>query len=118
MNKIIKRKLVGAIICLVIGIICLIYLAVNHEKINEELLSYISGFSTGIISIGIITVIKYIRIMKNEKMSKKIENANNDERLKLINSEAMAISFRISVLMEAIASIICAICRKWKLQSI
>ena len=115
MNKIIKRKLIGAIICFVVGISCIVYLAINHENISEELLSYISGFATGIISIAIITVIKYTRIMKNEQMSKKIENANNDERLKVINSDSMAISFRISVLFEALTSIICAICGKMEI---
>ena len=115
MNKIIKRKLIGSIICFILGISCLIFLAISHEKISEELLSYISGFSTGIITIGIITLIKYTRVMKNEKMSKKLENANNDERLKVINNESMAISFRISVLFEAITSIICALCGKMEL---
>ena len=112
MNKIIKRKLIGSAICFGLGIACLIFLAFNFQKINEELLSYLSGFSTGIIVVGIITVIKYIRVMKNEKMSKELENVNNDERLKVINNEAMAISFRISVLAEAVISIICAVNNK------
>ena len=72
---IIKRKLIGAIICFIIGIMGLIFLAVSSEIINEELLSYMSGFSSGIIVIGIITLIKYTRIMKNEQMSKKIERS-------------------------------------------
>lgn len=112
MNKIIKRKLIGSIICFILGIMGLIFLAVSYEIINEALLSYMSGFSSGIIVIGIITLIKYTRIMKNEQMSKKIENANNDERLKVINNAAMAISFRISVIVEAVISIICAVCNK------
>ena len=115
MNKIIKRKLIGAGICLVLGIISLIILAINYKIINEELLSYLSGFSTGIIAVGIITLIKYTRVMKNERMSKKIENANNDERLKVINNESMAISFRISVLVEAVVSIICALYNKMQI---
>lgn len=108
MNKIIKRKLIGAAICLTLGIISLIILAINYKIISEELLSYLSGFSSGIIVIGIVTLIKYTRIMKNQEMTKKIENANNDERLKVINNESMAISFRISIIIEAVISMICA----------
>ena len=112
MNKIIKRKLIGSVICFVIGIACLIFLAVSYEKISEELLSYLSGFSSAIITVGIITLIKYTRLMKNENLSKKLENANNDERLKVINNASMAIAFRISVIVEAVISIICAVCSK------
>lgn len=115
MNKIIKRKLIKAAICLVLGIISLIILAINYKIISEELLSYLSGFSSGIIVIGVITLIKYTRIMKNQEMTKKIENANNDERLKVINHESMAISFRISLIIEAVISIICAIYNKMEI---
>lgn len=115
MNKIIKRKLIGGAICFVLGIACLIFLAVSSERISEELLSYMTGFSSGIIFIGIITLIKYTRVMKNEKISKALENANNDERLKVINNESMAISFRISVIVEAVISMICAIYNKMEI---
>ena len=115
MNKIIKRKLIRAVICFVLGIACLIFLAFNFEKIDENLLSYLSGCSTGIITVGIITLIKYTRVMKNEKMRKELENANNDERLKINNNESMAITFRISVLLEAIISIICAVNNKMEI---
>lgn len=115
MNKIIKRKLIRTIICFALGIACLIFIAFNFEKIDENLLSYLSGCSTGIITVGIITLIKYTRVMKNERMRKKLENANNDERLKINNNESMAITFRISVLLEAIISIICAVNNKMEI---
>ena len=116
MNKIIKRKLIRTIICFALGgIACLIFIAFNFEKIDENLLSYLSGCSTGIITVGIITLIKYTRVMKNERMRKELENANNDERLKINNNESMAITFRISVLLEAIISIICAVNNKMEI---
>jgi len=115
MNKIIKRKLIGAAICLALGIISLIILAINYKIISEELLSYLSGFSSGIIVIGIVTLIKYTRIMKNQEMTKKIENTNNDERLRIINNESMAISFRISIITEAVISMICAAYNKMEI---
>ena len=115
MNKMIKRKLIGAIICCIIGIACLIILIANSAKFSEELEGYMSGFSSGIIIVGIAILIKYTRAMKNEKMSKKLENVNNDERLKVIINESMPISFRISVIVEALISIICAICNKMEI---
>ena len=115
MNKIIKRKLIRTIICFALGIACLIFIAFNFEKIDENLLSYLSGCSTVIITVGIITLIKYTRVMKNERMRKELENANNDERLKINNNESMAITFRISVLLEAIISIICAVNNKMEI---
>jgi len=115
MNKIIKRKLIRTIICFALGIACLIFIAFNFEKIDENLLSYLSGCSTGIITVGIITLIKYTRVMKNERMRKELENANNDERLKINNNESMAITFRISVFLEAIISIICAVNNKMEI---
>ena len=115
MNKIIKRKLIGAAICLVLGIISLIILAINYKIISEELLSYVSGFSSAIITVGLITLIKYTRIMKNQEMTKKIENTNNDERLRIINNESMAISFRISIITEAVISMICAAYNKMEI---
>ena len=103
MNKIIKRKLIRTIICFALGIACLIFIAFNFEKIDENLLSYLSGCSTGIITVGIITLIKYTRVMKNERMRKELENANNDERLKINNNESMAITFRIIIWISVIA---------------
>ena len=53
--------------------------------------------------------------MKNQEMIKKLENANSDERIKVINNSSMAISFRISIIVEAIISIICYICHKMEI---
>lgn len=115
MNKIIKRKLIGSAMCLVLGIVGLIFLAVSPVKISEEVLSYLNGFGVGLIIIGIITLIRYTRIMKNEKMSKQLENANNDERLKVISNESMAIAFRISVITQVVISMVCAIYNKMEI---
>ena len=115
MNKIIKRKLIGSIICFTLGIIGLIFLAISSGTISEDLFSYISGFSSGIIVVGIVTLIKYTRVMKNQEMTKKIENANNDERLKIINNESMAITLRIILIVEAVISMICSVNNKMEI---
>ena len=115
MNKIIKRKLIGSIICFTLGIIGLIFLAISSGTISEDLFSYISGFSSGIIVVGIVTLIKYTRVMKNQEMTKKIENANNDERLRIISNESMAITLRISLIVEAVISMICAVNNKMEI---
>lgn len=112
MNKIVKRKLIGSIFCIIVGISCLIYSSFNYSTISEELSSYMNGFTVGIITVGILTLITVIRVMKNPNKSKELEIANNDERLKSINANAMAITFRISVIIEALISIICAVIGK------
>ena len=61
MNKIVKRKLVGSIICFVKGIAFLIFSLINYNSISEEMLSYIRGFVSGIIGVGIFTMILTIR---------------------------------------------------------
>ena len=115
MNKIVKRKLVGSIICFVIGIAFLIFSIINYNNISEEMLSYIRGFISGIIGVGIFTMILTIRALKNPTKGKELENEANDERLKTINDTAMAITFKISLISEAITSLICAFTGKMEI---
>lgn len=105
MNKIVKRRLIGTIICFVVGTISLTYNIVNAEKIGEELGSYLNGFSSGVMGGALYFLICTIRAIRNPKIAKNMENIEQDERLHSINNKAMAYTFRISVLIEAITSI-------------
>lgn len=118
MNQVIKRNLISSIICFLLGVICLLFLFFNAKMVSEDALDYISGFSSGLIMIGVIKFVKYIRIMKNEEKSKKFENYANDERLKSLNHLSMALTFRISVLVEAIISSICTVYHKIEIASL
>lgn len=108
MNKIVKKKLICSLVCIIIGIIFFIYPIINGKNINEDLHTYMSGFAGGIIGVGIYTFIIAIKAMISPSKGKELENEFKDERLNKINSCAMAISFRISLICEAAVSVICA----------
>lgn len=108
MNRILKRKLIASVICITIGILCIILPIFANNLITESLNSYLNGFASGIIVVGVYTLIITIRAMKSESERKKLENIINDERLNSINNIAMSITFKISLLLEAIVSIVSA----------
>lgn len=108
MNKVVKRKLIGSIFCIVVGIIAFVYTIIdlNITGLNEETLSYMRGFAGGLFGVGIVTLCVVIKAICDSNKAKELENIRKDERLNSINAKAMAISFRISVGFEAILSII------------
>ncbi len=108
MNKILKRKLIGSIICIILGIISFIYPMTLGKNINDELHSYLCGFTGGILAVGIYTLIIVINACGKPDKEKKLENQMNDERLNSINNTSMSITFKISLFTEAIISIVCA----------
>ena len=109
MNKTVKRKLIGAIICLILSILVWTYLIINYNKISGEFNAYLSGFAGGVFGVGLYTLVTSIIAIRNPAKIKELENKMNDERLISNNNYAMSIAFRISILTEAIISIVCAI---------
>lgn len=112
MNKTIKRKLIGTVVCLVLGIIFCVYPTINYKIFTDELHSYMSGFGGGLVGVGIYNLVICLKAIKNPVKAKEIENEMKDERVKSNSNYAMAIAFRISMFAEAIISIICAISQK------
>ena len=115
MNKVVKRKLIGTIICFILGIISIIYTIFMQDKINEDIISYFLGFSCGIIGVGIASLIIIISSLKNPEKRRELENSYYDEMLNTINVCAMSIVFRISIFIEGVISIICALTNNLKL---
>ena len=109
MNKIVKRRLISTIICFFVGIIVFVFRIVNDENIGEELESYLNGFSSGVMGGGIYFLICTVRAIRNPKIAKNMENIEQDERLHSINNKAMAYTYRVGVLVEAITSIASAL---------
>lgn len=109
MNKIVKRKIIGIIICFAISILGWTYLAINGQNISEELISYLNGFLGGISGVALYFLVCIIRAIRNPKIAQNLEIVNQDERLHSINNCAMAITFRICMILEAITSVILAI---------
>ncbi len=115
MNKIVKRKLIGAILCFVIGIAFFTYPIIAPQSITENLHSYMNGFASGMIGVGIVALFIVIRAFKSPTKAKELENEAQDERLIRIANDAMAITLRITYSIEALASIICAFINKMEI---
>lgn len=106
MNKIVKKKLICSALCVVIGLIFFVYPIINGKNISEDLHTYMSGFAGGIIGVGIYTLIIAIKAIKSPSKGKELENQVKDERLNKINCCSMAITFRISLICEALVSVV------------
>ena len=106
MNKTVKKKLIGSVLCIIIGIIFFVYPIINY--VSEDLHTYMSGFAGGITGVGIYTFIIVIRALINPTKGKELENGIKDERLNKINACAMSITLKVSLIIEAIVSIVCA----------
>ena len=115
MNKIVKRKLIRAIVCIIIGLVFFIYPIIAPQNINDNLHSYMNGFASGIIGIGIISLFIVIRATQNPIQAKELENEVQDERLIRIANDSMALTLRITYLLEALISIICAFIDKMEI---
>ena len=115
MNKIVKGKFIGAILCIIIGIIFFVYPIIAPQNINERLHSYMNGFASGIIGIGIVTLFIAIRAVKSPTKAQELENEAQDERLIKIANDSMAITLRITYSAEALISIICAFMNKMEI---
>lgn len=110
MNKAVKGKLIGSVICIVIAIMVILYLVldINGVKNNEELSSYIAGFACGIFGVGIVVLYIVIKATRNSNKAKELENTLKDERLNSIKDKTMAVVLKISLFSEAIISLFCA----------
>lgn len=60
MNKIVKRRLIGSLMCFMIGIGIWVYESLNAAQIGEELQSYLSGFSSGVLGVRILLFNLYL----------------------------------------------------------
>ncbi len=112
MNKLVKGKMIGSIICLVISVGIFVYTLTFGKTLNEELHSYLNGFAGGMFGVGIVTTIISINALKNPSKARELENSINDERLKSINNCAMANVCRICIILQAVSSVVCAIIGK------
>lgn len=105
MEKKIKRKCILCGICIIIGILILIG-SLQLEGLSEMQRSYMSGFGNSFTVISIVLFIRNIRAIQNPKKRKEREIELTDERNIEISTKSMAITFRISILMQATASIV------------
>lgn len=112
MNKVVKRKLIASIFCIIIGIIIYAYTSMSSKVVNEDSASYLNGFAFGVVFVGMYTMFVVIHAINSPNKGKNLENTANDERLKKIYASSMAITLKISLMLEAACSIIFAFSNK------
>lgn len=106
MNKEIKKKIVVSVISIILGLIVLFTTFILKNTFTESKIDYAMGLSSGLIFVGIIIFIKTIFAISGADKGKELANKLQDERLISINNEASEITFRITTLIAAIASIV------------
>ena len=102
MNKELKKKIIVSVISVVIGISILICTFIFKNIFTEENISYATGFSSGLIIVGMIIFIRTIFAISGVDKGKKMVDTLQDERLIAINNEASEITFRIITIIESI----------------
>ena len=114
MNKVVKKQLILSIIFIIIAIGAFTYLGLNYEIVEDYLRGYLVGFGVALAGISIYILIRAVIAIKNPEKGKELENEINDERLNKINDSAMALTFRATLLIEAVVSIVCAFIGKYE----
>lgn len=105
MEKKLKRKCIMSVILIIVGIIMVI-LALKLEGLSEMQQGYMSGFGNSIAVGSLVLLIKNLMALKSPKDIKKREIESTDERNIEITTKSMAITFRICILLQALASAI------------
>lgn len=78
-------------------------------KINSHTSAYFFGAGTGAAAVALAMAIKIAVMLKNPKYRKEQENAQKDERLISLRNRSMAVSYYVTVICVAVASIIFAV---------
>lgn len=78
------------------------------KKSGSESSVYFFGVFTGLMLVALVQAVRIIKMQKNAKYRKEQEIAQKDERLISIRNRSTAVSYRITILVTAAASIISA----------
>ena len=101
---VIKERIVLFIGIVILGLITLVITLFGDRylnlKISEKMISTYSGFGTGLTVVGVVLLIKNIRILKNEEKIRKARISNTDERNKEISlkSSKIAVGFMLATM--------------------
>ena len=106
MNKEIKRKIIVSAISVILGIAILIVSFVFRIFFTEDKVSYVTGFSSGLIVTGMIVFIRTLFAISGTDKGKSYINKLQDERLIAINNEASEITYRITTILTSIVCIV------------
>ena len=95
-----KIKLSFNIVYVIIGCILIGF------AVLEKLDSFWSGMGSALLVVGLINLLKFHRLSKNEEYREKMEIEISDERLQFIRNKAWAWSGYLFVLISAVACIV------------
>ncbi len=109
MGKRLKIKCVLSAILMIIGIASLIF-AFQIGEDNEVKKGFMSGFGTSLLIGSFVLLVKNLSALRNPEKLRKREIKETDERSVAIYTKSMAVTFRISVILEAIIAVglVCA----------
>ena len=94
-----KVKLSFNIVYVIIGCVLIGF------AVLEKLDSFWSGMGSALLVVGLINLLKFHRLNKNEEYREKLEIEMSDERLQFIRNKAWAWSGYLFVLISAVACI-------------
>jgi len=85
-EKKIKNRIIYSVCLVLLGVVSAVLGVGNFLplEMSEYIGGFYTGIGTGLIAAGIITIIRNVRILKDEKLLKEKEIFENDERNKLI----------------------------------
>lgn len=95
-----SRRMIFGIIWILAGAALLIL------GILGQVDSYWSGMGSGLLAVGILQALRYIRYMRDEDYKEKADIANTDERVRFISGRAWAWTGYCLVIIAAVASIV------------
>ena len=95
-----KVKLSFNIVYVIVGCILIGF------AVLEKLDSFWSGMGSALLVVGLINLLKFHRLSKNEEYREKLEIEVSDERLQFIRNKAWAWSGYLFVLISAVACIV------------
>lgn len=107
MEKKLKMKCIISMFMIIIGII-IVVLSICINNLTELQQGYMSGFGTSLAVASFALLIKNGIALRNPKTIRKREIELTDERFQEISYKSMAITFRISITIEAFISAVLA----------
>ena len=93
-NRLFKVSVVEIIIGMIIDVLALSGLVEDP--------SVLTGIGSGILAIGIVQLLRVIRMEQNPELKKRIETASKDERYAFISMKAKEAAFAIYLLITAV----------------
>lgn len=107
-HKSLKNSIISLIFCLALSAGAF-SAAFYFVKADSDTSAYFFGAGTGTAAVAVAMAIKIAVMLKNPKYRKEQETAQKDERLISLRNRSMAVSYYITVIGVAIASIVFAV---------